>query len=316
MTTTSTLTDRYVEATLRRLPLRQRPDIERELRASIADAVDDRLAAGGDPAVAELAVLTELGDPARLAAGYADRPLQLIGPGLYLGYLRVLTALLVTIVPAVAAIVGLMRGLQDAAPLTVLGDTLGAAFTAGVNIAFWTTLVFAVIERTAAPRRTPARPWTPAALPEPPSRRARYAELTTLTVVLVLFTTFVLLSPTVSTETDANGAPIGLLSPWLWQTGVVYAFIALVVASLGFAFAKHYVRWSVPVAVAGSLVDLAAPVVLIWLAANDRVLNPAFVAAAGWPMSVPYWTKVVLIVISAGTLAHTVAEGIARARRR
>src|SRR5262245_64492392 len=104
--TTTTLTDRYVDATLRRVPARQRPDIERELRASIADAVDDRLEAGGDPAEAEEAVLTDLGDPARLAAGYADRPLHLIGPAFFLDYTRLLRALLVTVVPAVAAVVG------------------------------------------------------------------------------------------------------------------------------------------------------------------------------------------------------------------
>ena len=38
-TTPATLTDRYIEAVLRRLPFHQRPDIERELRASIADAI-------------------------------------------------------------------------------------------------------------------------------------------------------------------------------------------------------------------------------------------------------------------------------------
>ena len=74
----TTLTDRYVDAALRRLPADKRPDIDKELRASIADAVDDRVGAGTDPAQAEVAVLTDLGDPARLAAGYADQPLHLI----------------------------------------------------------------------------------------------------------------------------------------------------------------------------------------------------------------------------------------------
>ncbi|MEU7892443.1 permease prefix domain 1-containing protein [Nonomuraea sp. NPDC049152] len=316
MTTASTLTDRYVEAALHRLPERQRPDIEKELRASIADAVDDRLDAGSDPAEAELAVLTELGDPARLAAGYADRPLQLIGPALYLDYTRLLTALLATVVPAVAAAVGLVRTLQGGTALPVIGDTVGAAFTAAVHLAFWTTLVFAIIERTSAPRRTPIRPWTPAALPEPPSRRARYGELVTETVLFVLITTFVLLSPVVSTETDAHGEPIGVLSPWLWETGVVYLFLALVVATLAFSFVRYYARWSVPVAVTGSIADLAAAIMLIWLAATHRVLNPAFVQAAGWPSSVPQWIDTGLVVLSVGTLIHIVTQGISRALRR
>jgi len=67
------LTERYVQAALRGLPPQQRSDIERELRTSIADAVDAKMEAGSDAAVAEREALTELGDPARLAAGYADR---------------------------------------------------------------------------------------------------------------------------------------------------------------------------------------------------------------------------------------------------
>src|SRR5690606_7305232 len=75
-----TLTDRYVYAVIRSLPESQRADIERELRASIADAIETRIEAGEAPEAAERATLTELGDPMRLAGEYADRPSWLIGP--------------------------------------------------------------------------------------------------------------------------------------------------------------------------------------------------------------------------------------------
>ncbi|WP_283136394.1 permease prefix domain 1-containing protein [Rhizohabitans arisaemae] len=315
MTSPKTLTDRYVDAVLHRVPTHQRPDIERELRASIGDAVDDRISAGDDPADAEAAVLTELGDPVRLAAGYADRPLQLIGPAFYLDYTRLLIALLTVIVPAVAAAVGLTRGLSGDDALTVAGETLGAVVTTVVHIAFWTTLVFAVIERIPALRRARRRPWTPDSLPEPPSRRARYGELITLSVVLVLCTTFIVLSPVVSPETDANGKPIPIITPWWWESGVVYLFIVLVVAGLGFVFAKYYVRWSVPLAVAGSLVDMAAPILMLWLAANDRVLNPAFVQAIGWSPEAAGRVNTVLIVLAVVSIINTVLQGLIRARR-
>ncbi|MFI9847568.1 permease prefix domain 1-containing protein [Nonomuraea sp. NPDC051941] len=350
-TTTSTLTDRYVAAVLRHLPGshlsgsrppknqptqnqptqnqptqnqptqnqptgNQRPDIERELRASIADAVDDRVAAGADPAEAEFAVLTELGDPARLAAGYADRPLQLIGPALYLDYTRLLTALLVTIVPAVAVAVGLVQGLRGASAFDLIGDTLSAALGTAAHLVCWTTLLFAVIERVAGRRALAARRWTPDALPEPPTRRARYGELITYTVAMVLFTTLILLSPVISTETDAAGAPIGVFAPWLWQTGFVYAFIALVTVNLAVAYAKHYARWSVPLAVVGTLVEIACPIALLWLAAGDRLLNPAFTQAAAWPQSATTWINTALIVVSALSILFAVIDGIARATRR
>ena len=77
----ATLTDRYVTATVRDLPDKQRAEVVRELRTTIADQIDARPEAGRPISPeAERAVLTELGDPVRLAAGYSGRPLYLIGP--------------------------------------------------------------------------------------------------------------------------------------------------------------------------------------------------------------------------------------------
>ncbi len=228
-TTTNSLTDRYVEATLRRLPNEKRPDIERELRAAIADAVDDRVADGTDPAEAEVAVLTELGDPARLAAGYADRPLHLIGPELFLDYTRLLRTLFVTIVPIVAAAVGLVQVARGGPVGPMIGTTVGAAITTTVHIFFWTTLAFVAIERTRAVRAPLTGPWTPALLPVQPSRLARFGELMAETVALVLFGSLLLLAPRFSPKSDADGNPINILSPWLWESGFVYVFIGLVV---------------------------------------------------------------------------------------
>lgn len=314
--TMNSLTDRYVEATLRRVPSDKRPDIEKELRASIADAVDDRVEAGTDPAEAEIAVLTELGDPARLAAGYADRPLYLIGPELFLDYTRLLRMLFVTIVPIVAAAVGLVQALGGGAVGPMIGTTVGAAITTTVHIFFWTTLAFAAIERTQAVRAPLTGPWTPALLPVQPSRLARFGELMAETVALVLFGSLLLLAPRLSPKSDADGNPINILSPWLWDTGFVYVFIALVVVSLGLSYANHYARWSAPLSVAATIVDLAAPLSLIWLAANNRVLNPAFVEAVGWTPTVTRWIHIGLIAISVFTILHTIAEGVGRFRRR
>lgn len=73
----TSLTDRYVAAALHGLPDRRRPDLERELRSSVHDAVEDRAAAGEDHCRAEVAVLEDLGDPRRLGARLAGRQAHL-----------------------------------------------------------------------------------------------------------------------------------------------------------------------------------------------------------------------------------------------
>ena len=79
---------------MRSVPDKQRDDLAAELRASIADDIDARIDAGEPAADAERAVLSELGDPDKLGAGYAERPLWLIGPRYYLQWRRLVTLLL------------------------------------------------------------------------------------------------------------------------------------------------------------------------------------------------------------------------------
>ncbi|WP_433041089.1 permease prefix domain 1-containing protein [Dactylosporangium sp. CS-033363] len=313
MTAPLTLTDRYIDAALRRLPEHQRPDLEQELRTSIADAVDARVERGTEFAEAERAVLTELGDPARLAAGYADRPLHLIGPQLYLEYTRLLTTLLAVVVPAVAGFVGLLRTLSgESTAWEIALATGGAVVTTAVHVAFWTTLLFVLLERAGSRGRA----WTPAALPEEPPKRLRYFELTAETLLLVVISAFILLSPYVSPQSTADGAPIGLFAPWLWKTGVVYLFIALAGANLAASFAKYHIRWSVPRALAGSLVGVAGALVLVWLAARDRLVNPDFAAAAGWGAGVTRWINLGLVIAGTLSVLSAVLEHLNLARRR
>jgi hypothetical protein len=302
----TTLTDRYVETTLRRLPVRQRPDIEKELRASIADAVDDRLQAGDDPAEAERAVLTDLGDPVRLAAGYADRPLQLVGPALFPDYTRLLTALLATVLPAVAAAIAVARTVRGDTAASVVGGTVGVTVTVGVHIAFWTTVVFAAYERLTW-LRPAARPWSPDEMPEPPGPRSRRGAMVGGTVLAGLFTAFVLLSPRFTIGRDGPA----ILSPWLWRTGMVYVFLAAAIAGLGFVFVERYARWTVRLAVTGALVEAVGPILLICLAAGERVVDPAFAGAAGWPPSASRWIGTALVLCGVGALARVVVNLVA-----
>src|SRR5690606_3729698 len=98
----ASLTDRYLHAFVRVVPEAQRRTIDAEVRERIADAIEARIGSGDDTEAAERAVLTELGDPERLAVDYLDRPLQLIGPRYYLTWWRLLK-LLLAIVPASVA---------------------------------------------------------------------------------------------------------------------------------------------------------------------------------------------------------------------
>jgi hypothetical protein len=312
----TTLTDRYVAATLRTLPEKQRPDIEQELRASIADAVDDRIEAGAEPAAAEREVLTELGDPLRLSAGYAGRPLYLVGPALFPDYVRLLKVLLWVVVPIVVVVLGVLEAVQGATIGGIFATAIGTGITVTVHICFWTTLVFAVLERTPS-RGKPLIEWTPDMLAEVPERRMSFAELVGTVVAGVLGITLLLMSPVLTTVTDAAGEPVGVLAPELWEFWVPY-LVAVSVVAIGFSFVQYYAGPSIPVAFGNLVVNAAFGIPVVWLAATGNLLNPAFFAGVGWPEGavVPgVLTTVIILGTILGLLFDTL-DGFRKALRR
>ena len=163
----NTLTDRYLAATLRSVPTQRRDEIASELRASIEDMIEDRTGGGAGPPTAEREVLTELGNPDELAARYADRRLQLIGPTYYLVWLRLLKLLLSFIPALVGTIVAVVK-VAEGSGFGAIGPGLVVALHVAVHIAFWLTLTFAIIERTQPAVDLPD--WTVDQLPDAPVR--------------------------------------------------------------------------------------------------------------------------------------------------
>ncbi|MCO7273465.1 permease prefix domain 1-containing protein [Cellulosimicrobium cellulans] len=296
-----TLTDRYVAATLRRVPADQHADLEQELRASVADAVEAKVEAGTDPARAETDVLNDLGDPDRLAADLAGRPLYLIGPTLYLDWLRLLKVLLwVSLIPG--AIV-LATDLVD-------GDAVGSAIWSGIwttasvalQIAFWTTLVFVLLERYGSPRSQDelTGPWTVDRLPTERAPREVTLVDTVVSVGLLVLVAAVLLLQNVATYRGPDGTAVPVLQPDLWPvwTGVLVALVAVEIVLTILVYARG--RWTVGLAVANTVVGVLFAAAVVWLASADRLVNPAFLEVTGGD-SVTWLSNAIV----AGTLVIT-----------
>lgn len=165
---------RYSAEVGRYLPWRGRDDIEREIAATLADRLDDRVAAERREATVEDAVtlLAETGHPRKAAAAWlADT--HLIGPALYPLFLLVCRVALPVLAAVIIGASVLSAGL-GADPsigfLEHLGRILGSTF-GGVLQAFAVIVViFAVIERANARTASTAglpgdEKWDPRSLP-------------------------------------------------------------------------------------------------------------------------------------------------------
>ncbi len=280
MTTThETLTDRYVAAALRGVRDDQRADVAAELRGSIADAIDARIERGETADVAEREVLTGLGDPMRLASEYSERPLYLIGPSFYPDYIRLLRLLVAIVVPIIAIVVGTATAVSGADVLRVATSALGAAFSVGVQLAFWVTVVFALIDRSGAEPRDRTSSWDLSDLPELPDRRVGLGETVASISGLVVVIWLLVWQPGYQETFSADGPSIPILDPSLSSFWVPF-LVAVLLASVVLEVVKYRVgRWTIPIAAVNTALSLAFAVPAIWLATTGRLLNPEFMSA-------------------------------------
>ena len=145
------LLDRYVKEVGKHLPVKNRADIEVELRSTLQDMLEDRSQKTGRPVddAMLLDVLKSYGDPKTVAATYQPER-YLIGPKLYPLFLLVLkiVVIVLTVMTAIEIGIGLGTGqISGAGAVSMIGkillDFLQGPMAAFGNIVF----VFAVLER-------------------------------------------------------------------------------------------------------------------------------------------------------------------------
>lgn len=266
-------TDRYIQAVIRTIPEAQRGDVATELSGAIADQLDARIDAGEDAGVAEREVLNGLGDPDRLAAGYADRPLQLIGPRLFLEWRRLVVLLLWIVVPLAAFGIALGQTLSGGGIGEIIGSTIGGAISVGIHLVFWTTLVFALVERSNTPM--PHTAWTVDQLPEQHDSGARFSDMVGSLVFLLVAGAALVWDQLVGLV-YLEQHWMSFLSPqlWPWWIGGLLVVMALDAALRIVVYLKR--RWTVSLAIANTVLNVLVAVPAIWLLTQGQLLNPEF----------------------------------------
>ncbi|MDQ2669983.1 MAG: permease prefix domain 1-containing protein [Gemmatimonadota bacterium] len=314
--TRTNLTERYIAATIRSLPQDAQGDVRDELQASIDDAVEARVDEGEDRADAERAVLNGLGDPAALAAGYADRPLHLIGPRYFLTWWRLLKLLLIILPLCAAGGVALGQALNDAPIGEIFAQAITVALAVIVHVAFWVTLVFAVLERTSGSAPLPS--WNVDQLPEPQASGAGRADLIASLVFLGLAAAAIVWD-------HLRGAAyvgdqwISVLNPALWPWTIA-ALFALMAAEAALAIAVYaYGGWTRWFAVANTVLAVLVASLMMTLLVRGDLVNPQFLQEVFLGSGVePDVVRILAVLLGFGIVAVAVwdvIDGWLKARR-
>jgi hypothetical protein len=157
----SNLIDRYIYDVGRRLPAKNREDVQLELRSALQDILDERGIDAADPEQEErvVEVLREFGEPHKVAAGYNVRRF-IVGPELQPTYWLVLriSAFGVTVGQLVRLIVAFSQGEGIG-----IGDVV-SGFVGGFLTSFAVvSLIFAILEYFLPDLNLPSAAWQPGA---------------------------------------------------------------------------------------------------------------------------------------------------------
>ena len=283
----------YVQEVARRLPEKIREDISLELRSTILDMLPDDFT---DNDVNQ--ALESLGNPAVLASRYRDRPMHLIGPKFYDIYMTLLKmiSLIVVIVTFILFFIGKSGYIfgSGLSPLviasTVLGEAIWILLESIIQVFFWVSIVFIILERTIGSSDDIAlsllgKKWTPKELTHihyiPLKREIKMGE-----VLFALFWTIVwaLLyfnaSNIIGIYEKGNDGLELVLPIFNQETLMSYLVIVLIVMGLEL-FRVVYMaivrQWTFKLALSNTFIHLVSLFVLIVIVNNPHLFHPEFV---------------------------------------
>ena len=289
----TTLIDRYIDAATDDFPGGDDVSVAREIRAALEDIVEAKMAQGMSREDAERVAVEEVGDPQLFARQFRDAPQYLIGPDLFQPWWATIRTVLAIFLPIMVVLAGIEIAVDsDVNAGEAIGKTIGAAFTAVVQVAFWVTLTFVIIERTGNAASITGvfdrnRKWTATDLPD--TRVDRQITVSDVVLNLVMFLGAVFLLLRIRAEQSGAfgmdhlfgveaGSPFfnpGLSTAW------GFALAALLVLSLGLAIWRYIGRYWTAHALAITVMEnLAWIAFIVLLGFQGSILNPALITAS------------------------------------
>ncbi|TYS67616.1 hypothetical protein FZC76_13655 [Sutcliffiella horikoshii] len=327
------LIELYVQEVIRRLPEKQQEDIGLELRSTIEDMLPD------DYQEEDVkAVLSELGHPAKLASGYLDKPMHLIGPryfDVYVSLLKLIIPLAMIISFCVVTFIGIFSysGEGEIFPviLGMIGDGVWNSLSAGVQTFFWITITFALVERLDSSNNTNPitskwKEWTPEDLkdvPYIPKRKAiSKVELLGSLIWTVIWVAGYFNANTLLGIYEKGEEGLTLVTPLFNQTQLISFWpliILVMILEVGLVAYKWKLgQWTMKLVMANAIVHAVSLAVFIIVFHNLAVFNPAFfhyfeeLFGFTYQLGLIFWVAVLVFFL---TSISEIYQGVRKAKR-
>ncbi len=277
------LIERYVFAVTEHLDEGSRKDVADELKSNIEDMLPE------NPTEEDIRqVLEKLGNPRKLADEYKPAGRYLIGPTLFDSYISLLKLVLGIAVPIVIGITLLgwiFDQPQDYNYVKLITDLIVTAVDTAFQAAVWVTIIFAIMERTGVSEgQMPfsKKNWTVDDLPTgavPQSKKIPRLETALSLFFTIVFVSVLYFSPNliaIYVTVDDGTQAIPLFS----EERLRIYFTAVILITIGqllmivWKFIQG--KWSLPLAVANLVENIATITLIIFLLTDKQIFHPEF----------------------------------------
>ncbi|AWE09264.1 hypothetical protein DCE79_08245 [Lysinibacillus sp. 2017] len=319
----------YIQEVTRRLPERMRTDIALELRSTIEDMLPDNYR---EEHVKR--VLNQLGNPAVLANGYKDQPMHLIGPryfDLYVSLLKMIVpiAIVISLISIIAQNFIGYSGEESIlnVVITIIVKGIGSIIEVGIQVFFWLTLTFAIIERVdkdkdPQPVTSSMEKWTADDLKNItyiPKRKAisKFEVFGSLMWTAIWATLYFYASQLVGVY-EGDGDRFEFVIPALNQE-VLLSYRPIIVMIIVFEIALSLYKllkeqWTKRMAIFNTILQIIITIVFTIIITNPNIMNQAFITyMTDWKDQQIVGILIFIFIIGA---AVNVYDGFKRVRAR
>jgi hypothetical protein len=281
------LIDRYIYALIRRIPLKQREDIEKEVRSLIEDMLDQRTQQTEPTAEDIVAVLTELGDPNKLADQYRGSSRFLIGPDAFDAYWTVLKIVLAVTEIAIGVTFAIQVLVSPTNILKEFVDVLISGVSSGMTGFAMVTIIFALYEYSLRNNGGRAegkkKKWNPKNLPEIPDskKKIKRSESITGIIFLILFMVlFIYSSNLIGVYHLADGR---FTKVQIFNNETIQAMLPLIFALVSIGILKECLklvtrRWTKKLVIYLFVINVVSFALIAVIFTNPALWNPNFMS--------------------------------------
>ncbi|WP_019240971.1 MULTISPECIES: hypothetical protein [Bacillus] len=281
------IVDRYVYAVVSKLPVKQRSEMDKEIRSLIDDVMENYSSEESEEKRAEKALL-ELGDPNTLADQYIEKKRYLIGPENFHNYLYVMKIVLYAVFIGISIAFAIdIVFVKDINFSNMIGDYFATIISALFQAVAWVTIIFAIADYKGVNLGNTIKAgqqWSVKDLKPVPHKKSMISP--TEGIFTIVFSSIVLMvlyfSPEIIGAYILNENDSYTVIPFL-NSNVVQDYKIIIIAIFILSIAKEaakliYGRWDKNLAIIYTILSVLSTILFCFLISVKNLFNQSFMS--------------------------------------